>query len=149
MSRVQALLSVAQVAPSALKASCGQVVAPPHVSSVSHSPAAGRHTVAAGAALCVQTAPVQTSVVQALPSLEQACPFLFASAGHVRLPPQVSSTSHSPIAGRQTVLAGAAEQVPSDPCLLQVSQTPPLQALSQQTPSTQNPVVHCEVPEHD
>jgi hypothetical protein len=148
MSRVQALLSVAHTAPSALKTSCGQVVAPPHVSSASHSPAAGRQTVAAGAALCVQAVPVHTSVVQELPSLEHACPFLLASAGQVRAPPQVSSTSHSPTAGRQTVLAAAAEHVPSDPCLLHVSQTPPLQAPSQHTPSTQNPVVHSEVPEH-
>jgi hypothetical protein len=45
------------------------------------------------------------------------------------------------------VLAGAAEQVPIDPGLLQVSQTPPLQGESQQTPSTQLPVVHSDVPE--
>src|SRR5258708_25732514 len=130
ISRVQALLSVAQVAPSALKASWGQVIAPPHVSSASHSPAAGRHTVAAGAALCVQVAPVQTSAVHALPSLEHGWPSLLASAGDVPLPPQKSPPPPPPPPRGPTPLPRAPQHLSPAPPPFNVSHTPPPPALS-------------------
>ena len=105
-SPVQGLASLVQAVPLVLKASAGQVVAPPQFSATSHSPAAARHSVVAAAALCVQAVPEQTSVVQTLPSLAQLCPLRFASAGQVVAPPHRSSTSHSPTAGRHTVDAG-------------------------------------------
>jgi hypothetical protein len=74
-SAVHGLASLVQPEPSVFSVSAGQAVAPPHTSARSHSPAAGRHTVAAGAAACVHVVALQTSVVQTLPSLEQAWPF--------------------------------------------------------------------------
>jgi len=135
------LPSVVQVEPSVLKPSAGQLV-PLHVSATSHSPAAGRHTVLAGAAPCVHALPVQTSVVHTLPSDEQACPLFVTSAGHVRAPLQVSSTSHSDTAARQTVEAGFAEHVPGLVERAHESQAPPLHAVLQHRPSAQKPDVH-------
>src|SRR5262245_7137280 len=95
---------------------------PVQVSSRSHSPAAGRHTVPALPAGCRQETllPSQRSRVHGLPSLVHVVPDAFlASAGHAAaVPEHVSGRSHSPAAERQTVLerrkvsAGHAGPVP-------------------------------------
>jgi len=136
-STVQGLPSLVHVVPSGLKPSGGQSVAPPQISVTSHSPAPARHGVRLGAAGCVQLVPAQTSVVQTLPSLVHDWPFLVTSAGQLVAPPQVSATSHSLTAGRQTVAAATGEQVPTEPASAHESQTPAEQALLQQNPSTQ------------
>jgi hypothetical protein len=64
------------------------------------------------------------------------------SAGHVReVPLHVSWISHVPFWARHTVPLATAEQVPTFPVRLHAPQ-PPLQAVSQQTLLTQNPVTH-------
>ena len=112
-SLVQTLPSSVQAVPLALKRSVGQaVLEPSQVSATSHSPAAARHAAPAFPAGCVQagapTVPSHTSVVQGLPSSVQAVPAaLTVSAGHVALEPvQLSATSHSFAAARQTVVLG-------------------------------------------
>jgi len=112
-SVVQGLPSSVQVVPLALKKSVGQaVLEPSQVSATSHSPAAARHAAPAFPAGCVQAGapavPSHTSVVQGLPSSVQAVPAaLTVSAGHVALEPvQLSATSHSFAAARQTVVLG-------------------------------------------
>src|SRR5205823_6446324 len=112
-SRVHGLVSAVQAVALALKTSGGQaVLAPSQVSATSHSPAAARHTAPAFPAGCVQAGapavPSHTSVVQGLPSSVQAVPAaLTVSAGHVALEPvQLSATSHSFAAARQTVVLG-------------------------------------------
>jgi hypothetical protein len=70
-SLVHGLSSLVHAVPLVLKASPGHAVAPPQVSTTSHSPAAARHTVVAAAAVCAQLVPEHTSVVQTLPSLVQ------------------------------------------------------------------------------
>jgi hypothetical protein len=57
------------------------------------------------------------------------------------VPLQVSATSQAAAFGRHTVVLGAGEQVPTLPVRLQTPH-PPLHDVSQQTPFTQNPVVH-------
>src|SRR6266404_4540147 len=116
-SRVQGLVSAVQAVPAACLASVGQaVLVPSQVSATSHSPAAARHTVPAFPAGCVQAGepevPLHTSVVQTLPSSVQAVPAaLTASAGHVALEPvQLSATSQSFAAARQTVVLGTKRQ---------------------------------------
>jgi hypothetical protein len=87
------------------------------------------------------------SLVHTFPSSAQAVfEAFFASAGHVVEPPQVSATSHSPAAMRQIVLAGTAEQVPTDPAFVHESHVPALHAVLQQTPSTQKALVHSLAP---
>src|SRR6185437_5906084 len=72
-----------------------------------------------------------------------------ASVGQVsEVPVQVSATSHASDFARQTVPFDAAEQVPTCPVRLQTPH-PPLQAVSQQTPLTQNPVAHWLFEVHD
>ena len=85
------------------------------VSTTSQAPAEARHTVVEDAKL---------------------------SAGQVSaVPLQVSATSQAPAEARQVVPPATGEHVPTLPERLQAPQ-PPLQALSQQTPLTQNPVAH-------
>src|SRR5207249_9842559 len=83
------------------------VLEPSQVSAVSHSPAAARTTAPAFPAGCVHVTlvPSHRSGVQGLPSSVQAVPAAFTvSAGHVALEPvQLSVTSHSFAAARQTV----------------------------------------------
>src|SRR5205809_813729 len=112
-SLVQTLPSSVQVVPLASKMSVGQaVLEPSQVSASSHSPAAARHAAPAFPAGCVQAGapavPSHTSVVQGLPSSLLAVPAaLTVSAGHVALEPvQLSATSHSFAAARQTVVLG-------------------------------------------
>jgi hypothetical protein len=77
--------------------------------------------------------PLQVSVVHGLLSSVQVVPLPFLpSAGQVIAPPQVSSASHSPAAGRQTVEAATGEQVPGIMAFAHVSQTPALHATLQQ-----------------
>jgi len=94
------------------KPSGGHVVlVPSHVSSASHTPAAGRHTAPALPAGCWQASlvPSHASVVHGLLSSVHAVPLgCFASAGQLGpLPVQLSASSHSPAAARQTVLEDA------------------------------------------
>jgi hypothetical protein len=56
------------------------------------------------------------------------------------MPAQRSSMSHSPTAGRHTVEAGTAAQVPTDPVSAHESQIPALHGVLQHTPSTQLPL---------
>jgi len=88
----------------------------------------------------VHAVPEQTSFVHTLPSLVQAWPFLFASAGQFMAPPQRSSMSHSPTAGLQTVVAATALQVPTELVSAHESHTPALHAELQHTPSAQLPL---------
>src|SRR5207244_1620679 len=109
-SRVPTLPSSVHAVPFALKASVGHAaLVPVQVSATSHSPAAARHTAPAFPAGCVQVLvlPSHRSRVQGLVSAVHAVPAgCFASAGHVALVPvQLSATSHSPAAARQTVPA--------------------------------------------
>jgi hypothetical protein len=65
-----------------------------------------------------------------------------ASTGQVSdVPLHFSATSQAPFCARQTVVLDAGEHVPTFPDRLQTPH-PPLQAVSQQTPFTQNPVAH-------
>jgi hypothetical protein len=105
-----------QVVPLATSESAGQVVDEPvQVSAMSHAPAEARHCVPALPAGCVQETlePSHSSTVHGLPSLVQLVPKpAFESAGHdVDTPLQVSWTSHSPAAERQTVPALPAGQL--------------------------------------
>jgi hypothetical protein len=88
------------------------VLAPSHTSATSHGePFAARHVVPALPAGCWHRllAPLHWSLVQTLPSSEQVVPdFTLASVGHASsAPSQKSVASHSPAAGRHTVLVGA------------------------------------------
>jgi hypothetical protein len=88
-------------------------------------------------------------IVHVSPSLHCVPSGAFASAGQVRaVPEQTSLASQSVAAARHVVPAGLAEQVPTAPGELQTPH-PPLQALSQQTPSAQKPVAHCAFDVHD
>src|SRR5206468_3866023 len=89
---------------------------------MSHYPAAVRHAAPAFPAGCVQVAlvPLQVSVVQGLPSSVHPVPLALAtSVGQdVPTPSQVSATSHSPAAARQTApadLTALAGHVTLDP----------------------------------
>lgn len=91
--------------------------------------------------------PLHSSFVHGLPSEVHAVPDgSLPSAGQVvALPLQVSATSHSPAASRQTIVDGAGPHVPSDPTTLHAWQSfgaPPPHALLQHTPSTQSPLEH-------
>src|SRR5436309_2850011 len=108
MSRVQTFPSSVHAVPFTLKALVGHVVlVPVQVSATSHSPAAARHSAPAFPAGCVQVLvlPSHRSRVQGLVSAVQAVPAgCLASAGQVALEPvQLSVTSHSFAAARQTV----------------------------------------------
>ena len=93
-----------------LKASVGQAeLEPVQVSATSQTPAEARQTVPALPAGCVQATllPSQISRVQALPSSVQVVPagFLMSDGQVALLPVQVSATSHSSAAARQTAPA--------------------------------------------
>ena len=122
-----------------LFASAGHVVfVPSQVSTGSQAPADARHTTPAWPAGCWHEsfAPSQTSSVQGLWSSVHAVPFgSFASLGQTAsLPVQNSARSHSPAAGRHSVLedakasAGQSSLVPS-----QVSATSHTPAASRHT----------------
>src|SRR5438552_1131276 len=106
----------------AFPAACWQLVLVPlHVSVVQGSPSS-RHVAPAFPAGCVQLAlvPLHTSVVQGLPSSVQvvAADFLASVGQAVLTPSQLSATSHSPAAARQTVpavLMTSGGQVALDP----------------------------------
>jgi len=123
LSVVHTLPSSVQAVPFAFIVSAGHAACVPvQFSATSHSPAADRQEVVEGAK---------------------------ASVGQVRaVPLQVSVTSHVPADARHVVPLVTAEQVPTFPARLQAPQ-PPLQAVSQQTPFTQNPVAHCVPVMHD
>src|SRR5947199_295651 len=110
-SRVQGLPSSEQGVPAGRFALVGRVVlVPVQVSTASHSSAATRHTVPALSAGCWQVVlvPSHVSRVQGLVSAAQAVPlaFLTSVGGQVVLVPvQISATSHSPAAARQTAPA--------------------------------------------
>jgi hypothetical protein len=108
-SLVHTLPSSVQLVPFAANPFVGHVVdVPVHVSSMSHSLTALRHTTPALPAGCEHAPfPSQTSEVQGRASGEHGAPPAFApSAGHaVEAPVQDSATSHSPVAARQTVPA--------------------------------------------
>src|SRR5262249_4533451 len=71
------------------------------------------------------------------------------SVGQVSdVPLQVSATSQVPLAARQTVPLEVAVQVPTVPGALQTPH-PPLHAVLQQTPLTQNPLEHWLLEVHD
>jgi hypothetical protein len=127
-------------------ASAHVVLVPLQKSATSQAdPLAARQSVPELPAGCWQELfePLHVSDVQGLPSSVQAVPFgTLVSLGQVVAPLQVSAASHSPTAGRHTVVAGTAEHVPTDPVFAQESQMPALQAVLQQTPSTQKPLVH-------
>jgi hypothetical protein len=119
--------------------STGQVaLVPVQVSATSQAPADARQTVPAFPTGCwqVTAVPSHLSWVQGLPSSVQAVPLVFlVSAGQLaEVPVQVSATSHSPAAARQTVVDGARASdgqvsvVPS-----QVSATSQLPAAARQT----------------
>jgi len=117
VSAVQGLPSSVQAVPLAFLLSPGQVaLLPLQVSAASQSPAAARQTVEDGWN----------------PSAGQA----------MDVPLQVSATSQAPAEARQTVPLGQAVQVPRCAAWLQAPQLPPLQAVSQQMPLTQNPEPH-------
>src|SRR5436309_1837528 len=123
MSNVHTLPSVVHAVPFALKVSVGQaVLVPVQLSATSHSPATARHTVPAFPAGCVHVAlvPLHTSVVHTLPSSVHVVPLALRTSGGqaVLVPSQISATSHSPAAARQTepaVLMASAGQVALDP----------------------------------
>ena len=136
-----------QLVPADFFASAGQVVeVPVQVSAASQTSAAARQVVPALPAACWQLTelPLQRSVVQAFPSSVQAVPLaFFPSAGQVaEVPVQVSAASQSSVDARQTVATDLKEQVPTVPARLQAWHSPPLQAVLQQTPETQNPLEH-------
>src|SRR5438477_128727 len=106
-SRVQGLVSAVQAVPAGCLVSAGQVaLVPVQVSATSHSPAAARHTAPVFPAGCWQVglAPSHWSRVQGLVSAVQAVPLALKTSGGqaVLEPSQVSATSHSPAAARQT-----------------------------------------------
>src|SRR5205823_3562144 len=147
VSRVQTFPSSVQAVPFGFFASAGQAFdVPVQVSAASHSPAAARQLVVAGANASTGQAaavPVHFSATSHTPTAaRQVVAFdRNASAGQVVAAPlQVSATSQAPAAARQTVPLGATEQVPTLPATLQAWQAP-VQAVSQQTPLTQKPVV--------
>src|SRR5437899_3056460 len=118
-SAVQGSPSSVQAVLLGWKASVGQMVlVPVQLSATSHSFTAARHTVPALPAGCVQVAlePLHTSAVHTLPSSVHGVPLATkASLGQVvPVPVQLSATSHSFAAARQTVVLGtkrhAAEQ---------------------------------------
>jgi hypothetical protein len=124
-------------------------VTPSQVSATSQAvPLAARQVVPLlpGACWQVSDAPSHRSVVQGFPSSPQEIPAAtFVSAtGQIIAPPQSSGWSHSPAAARQTVLAGTALHVPTDPEFVHESQGPALHWVLQQTPSAQKPIAHCE-----
>src|SRR5439155_1054748 len=90
--------------------SAGQAVPDPsQTSSSSQTPAAARQSVPAFPAACWHASfvPSHRSVVQTFPSSAPAVPLVsFASAGQASPDPvQLSATSHSPAAARQTIVA--------------------------------------------
>src|SRR5207253_1715458 len=105
------------------KPSAGRpVLVPSQVSATSQSAAAARHTAPAFPAGCWQSSllPSQVSVVHGLPSSVHVVPAArCASAGQsAPFPGQLSATSHSPAAGRHSVLEGtkaSAGQAPFTP----------------------------------
>lgn len=115
-SLVQTLPSSVQAVPLVFLASAGQLAEDPvQFSARSHSPAAARQPVVAGAK----------------PSVGQV----------TDVPLQVSATSQTLTEARHTVPLVIGEQMPTLPVRLQAPQ-PPLQAVSQQTPPTQKPEAH-------
>src|SRR5437773_49097 len=109
-SVVQGSPSSVQAVPLGWKASVGQLVlVPVQLSATSHSPATARHSAPAFPAGCVQglVLPSHWSRVQGLVSGVQAVPLgCLASVGQVVLVPvQLSATSHSAAAGRDTARA--------------------------------------------
>jgi hypothetical protein len=129
---------------------------PVHVSATSHGPAEARHTVAAGANPSgghVALLPVHLSATSHGPAEARHTVAAGAkpSGGHAALlPVHVSSTSHTPADARHTRPATTNPHVPftaAPAATLHAWQsvvTPPPQALSQQTPSTQYPLTHSE-----
>jgi hypothetical protein len=143
------------------KASGGQPAsAPVHLSSTSHGPAEARHTVVADAkpsAGHVALLPVHVSATSHGPAAARHTVAADAkrSAGHVALlPVHVSATSQSPAEARHVHTAERNPHVPftaAPAATLHAWQsvvTPPPQSLSQQTPSTQCPLRHCEAEAH-
>ena len=106
----QAPADARQTVEGGAKPSVGQVVlVPVQVSATSQRPADARQTVPGLPAGCWQVTvlPSHWSLVQTFPSSVQTVPLVFlASVGQlVDEPVQVSATSHSPAAERQTVPA--------------------------------------------
>ena len=138
-----------QTVPAGANASAGQAAdVPVQVSAASHVPVDARQTVVAGAKPSAGQAlvvPSQVSGTSQARSLSRGRPSPApprASVGQVSdVPLHFSATSQAPFCARQTVALDAAEQVPTCPVRLQTPH-PPLQAVSQQTPLTQNPVAH-------
>jgi hypothetical protein len=139
------------------KASAGHAaLLPVHVSATSQTPAEARHTVVAGAKLSSGHAalvPVHVSATSHGPAeaRQTVVTGTKASAGHsALLPVHVSATSQTPAEARHVRPAETKPHVPftaAPAATLHAWQsvvTPPPQALSQQTPSTQYPLTHSD-----
>jgi hypothetical protein len=150
--------------PGGLKPSAGQLPAPSHFSSTSHSPAAARQTVVVGSLLSFAHCPVALHVSGLSHTVSVVSPHCVPagskpSAGQLPAPSQFSGTSQAPASGRQTVVVGSllGWHTPFASQVSGLSQTvsdelphaaPVLGVLEQPVAATQVSVVHSLLSSH-